>query len=81
MTEFEGQDMLVGLVAFGTVLWILWTLKRGLGEARLPIGRAYVRRDERPGAFRLLFGVYVAAALLIAFISLDLLLHIKTRFA
>lgn len=81
MSEFEGRDILVGLVALGTFFWIGWTLRRGLAEARLPIGRAYVGRKERPAAFRILLALYVAAALLVAFISLDLLFQIRTRFA
>jgi hypothetical protein len=77
---FDGEEMLVGLIAFGLVFWIIATVQRGLRDARLPIGRAYVRRDERPGAFRALLGLYAAATLLVAFISLDLLFNIRERF-
>ena len=38
----------------------------------LPIGRGYVRRDERPQAFNILLWVYGALALLAAYISFDL---------
>jgi hypothetical protein len=39
----------------------------------LPIGRGYVRRDERPGPFRALLASYVVAILLMAFVGLDLI--------
>jgi hypothetical protein len=79
VTAFAGEDALVGLVAAGAVLWVLAVLRRGLREARLPVGRAYVRRDERPGAFRTVALLYGAAALLLAFIAVDLLFNIRER--
>jgi hypothetical protein len=79
MSEFAGEDALVGLMAAGSVFWVLAVLQRGLREARLPIGRAYVRRDERPGAFRTVAVLYGASALLLAFIAVDLLFNIRER--
>ena len=73
MTIFRSEETLVGIVALAVVPWLVWRLRRGLNEGRLPIGRAYVERAERPGAFRALFAFYVVAALMMAFISLDLL--------
>ena len=74
MTTFRSEDVLVGLVALGLVPWIIWTLRRGLREGRLPIARSYVTRKDRPAAFRLLLALYVAAALMIAYIAFDLLI-------
>ena len=73
MTSFRSEETLVGIVALAAVPWIVWILRRGLRDGRLPIGRDYVRRDERPGAFGALFGFYAVAALTMAFIALDLL--------
>jgi hypothetical protein len=73
MTTFRSEEGLVGLVALGVIPWIVWTLRRGLAADRLPIGRTYVSRDERPGVFNALIAFYVAAALLMAVIALDLL--------
>ena len=73
MTISRSEDVLVGLITAGLVPWILWTLRRGLRSGALPIGRGFVRRDERPGPFRAMMIFYVAAALLAAFIALDLL--------
>ena len=78
MTTFRSEDVLVALVAAGLVPWILWTVRRGLAEERLPIGRAYVGRERR-GAFQLLLFFYVAAALLCATIAADLLFGLGLR--
>jgi hypothetical protein len=69
----------MGLISLGAVFWSLWTLRRGLREGRLPIGRAYVLRQERPGAFRLVAALYAAAALLLAVIAADLIFHFGIR--
>ena len=77
MTTFRSENVLVGLIAAAVVPWIGWTLARGLRDGRLPIGRAYVRRDERQGPFSLLFSLYVVAALMAAVIALDLLFGLR----
>ena len=74
MTTFRSDETLVGIVAFGLVGWIGSVLYRGLRDARLPIGRGYVDRSERPGAFHVLTGFYMLSALAALVISLDLLL-------
>lgn len=70
----RSQDMLVGLVALGAVPWIGWTLRRGLAAGRLPIGKRYVERGTRPGAYRALIAFYAAAMAMMAFIAADLIL-------
>jgi hypothetical protein len=68
------DELLVGTLCLLIVLpWILWTIRRGLTEKRLPIGRGYVARAERPGPFNALLASYVVAALLMAFVGIDLL--------
>ena len=79
MTTFRSEEGLVGLVALGVIPWILWTLRRGLRDERLPIGRIYVRRAERPAAFSLLLVFYVLAAMLMAAIAFDLLFGLELR--
>ena len=72
------EKMGVGLVCLLVILpWIGWTVRRGLANQRLPIGRGYVERAERPGAFRALLGFYIAAVAIIAFTALDLLFGIR----
>ena len=71
---------MVGLLALAVILpWIAWTLQRGLRTGRLPIGRAHVARDERPGAYRALIGFWGLLALAALFIGLDLLFGPQLR--
>jgi uncharacterized membrane protein len=78
MTTFRSEETLVGIIALAVVPWLVWRLRRGQREGRLPIGRAYVDRAERPGAYRTLFVFYVIAALMMAFIGLDLLFSLRS---
>ena len=72
------DDLLVGVLCLVVVLpWIAWTVRRGLANGRLPIGRGYVERAERPGAFRGLLAFYFVAGLLVAFIAVDLLVGVN----
>ena len=77
MITFRSEEGLVGLVALGVIPWIAWTLRRGLQEKRLPIGRTHVQRGARPGVFKALIVFYVAAALLMGVIALDLLFGVQ----
>jgi hypothetical protein len=77
MTTSLSEELLAGLIGLALIPWIGCTVRRGLRLGALPIGRAYVRRDERRSAFTLLLGLYLAAALLIAFIAVDLLIGIR----
>ncbi len=80
MTTFRSENTLVGLVAGAVILpWIAWTLARALKDGRLPLGRSYVRRDERPGPFWVLFGFYAVSALLAGVICADLLFGLQVR--
>jgi hypothetical protein len=68
------DELLVGTLCLLMVVpWIAWTVRRGLVQGALPLGRGYVRRDERPGPFRALLASYVIAILLMAFIGIDLI--------
>ena len=78
MTTSLSDELLVGLIGLALIPWIGWTVRRGLRLGMLPIGRAYVRRDERRSAFHLLLGLYLAVALLAAFISVDLLVGVRS---
>ena len=79
MTIFPSEELAVGLIAFAAVPWIRWVLARGRRDQRLPIGRGHVRQDERPGAYRVLFAFYVAAAAMMLVIALDLVLGFGAR--
>jgi uncharacterized iron-regulated membrane protein len=79
MTTFRSEEPLVGIVALAAVGWIVWIVRRGMRDRRLPIGKSHVDRVERPAAFRVLFAFYIAAGLLMAFVGLDLLVGITSR--
>jgi hypothetical protein len=68
------DELLVGaLFLLVVVPWIGWTIRRGLVQGRLPVGRGYVDKAERPGPFRALLASYALAIALMAFVGLDLL--------
>jgi len=70
----SSDELLVGTLCLLVVVpWIAWTIWRGFKQGALPVGRGYLRRDERPGPFRALLASYVIAILLMAFIGVDLL--------
>ena len=77
MTGLTEEIGVAALCLLVILPWIAWTVRRGLANARLPIGRGYVERAERPGAFRVLLSMYIIASFMIAFIALDLLFQIR----
>jgi hypothetical protein len=79
MTTSRSEDLLVGIIALAVVPWSLWIIRRGLRDGRLPIGRGYVRREERPTPFNVLLLLYAAAAAGALYISLDLLFGMGAR--
>ena len=79
MTISRSDDLLVGVISLGLVPWIAWIVARGLRDGRLPIGRGYVRKDERRGAFTVLLGFYLISAGLVGLIGLDLLLGLDLK--
>ena len=79
MTTFRSEEGLAGLVALGVIPWIVWTVHRGLKNERLPIGRTYVRRDERPAAFTALLLCYLLATLVMIAVASDLLFGLDVR--
>ena len=80
MGGFRADEAVVGLIALVSIAWIVSLLKRAQVSGRLPIGRGQVIRNERPGAFRFLFALYVLAALVMLYIGLDLLFGIGVFF-
>ena len=74
---FDGENLLVGLVALGLAPWIIWTIVRGLRDGRLPIVRSHVVRAERRGAFNVLLGLYGLVLIIVAAIAIDLLFGVR----
>ncbi|MGZ8998285.1 MAG: hypothetical protein ACXW2T_05440 [Allosphingosinicella sp.] len=73
MADRGPDEALVGLIALGSLVWIVSILRRGMKDGRLPLGKAEVRLTERRGPFHVLFAIYVLAAFAMTFIGLDLL--------
>ena len=72
--RFEGENLLVGLVALGLVPLIAFRILRGVRDGRLPVYRTYLDRDEDRSKFVALLGVHFLLLALVAFIAVDLLL-------
>jgi hypothetical protein len=75
----RGMDIAIGLIAALLVPWLVWTMRRGLREGRLPIGRSHVVRAERPGPFYVMFALYVAILVAVTMIAADLLFGLNLR--
>jgi hypothetical protein len=73
------MDIVIGLIALLLVPWLIWTMRRGLSEWRLPVARSYVHRAERPGPFWFMFVLYVAILVTVAMIAADLLFGLDLR--
>lgn len=67
------MDIAIGLIAALLVPWLIWTMRRGLREGRLPIGRSHVVRAERPGPFHVMLALYLAILVAVTMITADLL--------
>jgi hypothetical protein len=77
----RGDDLLVGLITLVLVPIIIWRIRRGLRDGRLPIYRTYVERDEQPGRFRVMLILHCLSLILVTAISADLLLGLDLRSA
>ncbi len=80
MTDLRPDEALVGILAVAATGWVIWILWRGVRDAVLPFSRNRVRRAERPAAFYFLFAFYGVSALMMTFVTLDLLFGIDMRF-
>jgi len=74
MTSSRSEEILVGLIALALVPLIGWKIRRALRDGRISLYRGDpIRRDDRPGRFRLLLVLHALALVLIAAIAADLL--------
>ena len=74
MTMPSGNDLLVGVIALALVPVILWRIRRGLRDGRLPIYRTYLEREADPGRFRVLLVLHCLSLVVVAAIAAHLLL-------
>lgn len=76
---FQGENVLVGLLALALLPLIGWRLYRGLRDGRLPVYRATVTREESRAKFGLLAALHAASFLLVGLVSADLLFNLGLR--
>ena len=79
---FNGENILVGLIALALVPVIGWRIWVAIRHGQLPLYRTRIDRAEAGGAkFNFLLGLHVLVMLLIAVVAVDLLfgLGLKER--
>ena len=76
---FQGENLLVGLVALALLPLIGWRIWRGLRDGDLPVYRTRLRREEGAAKFNVLLGLHALAFALIALVAADLLLGLGLR--
>jgi hypothetical protein len=79
---FNGENLLVGLMALALVPVIGWRIWRGLRHGQLPLYRTRIdRADAGAAKFNFLLGLHVLVMLLLAVVAVDLLfgLGLKER--
>jgi hypothetical protein len=79
MTMPRGEDLLVGLIALALVPIILWRIRRGLRDGRLPVYRTYLERDADPTRFRVLLVLHCLSVVVVAAIAAHFLLGLHLR--
>ncbi|MGI8705818.1 MAG: hypothetical protein ACR2JJ_08515 [Sphingomicrobium sp.] len=77
--NFQGENLLVGLVCLVLVALIGARILRGLRTGRIPLYRTYVERSEDDTKFFSLLALHGISLLLMAFIAADLLLGLGFR--
>jgi len=76
---FNGENLLVGLIALALLPLIALRIWRGVRDGRMPIYRAHLDRAESAAKFNVLLALNAVAFLLIALVAADLLLGLGLR--
>ena len=78
---FQGENILVGLIALAMLPAIGWRIWRGLKQGELPLYKTRIDRSMGAAKFNFLLGLHVLIFLLIAVVAVDLLfgLGLKER--
>jgi hypothetical protein len=77
---FQGEDLLVGLVALALLPLIALRIWRGLREGRLPVYRTYLAREGNAAKFTFLLVLHALSFVVVALVAADLLLGLGWRF-
>jgi hypothetical protein len=76
---FQGENLVVGLIALALLPVIGWRIGRGLKHGQLPLYRTRIDRSVGAGKFNFLLGLHVLVFLLIAVVAADLLLGLGLK--
>ncbi len=78
---FQGENLLVGLIALALVPVIGWRIWRGVRYGQLPLYRTRIDRSVGAAKFNFLLALHVLVMLVIAVVAADLLfgLGLKER--
>ena len=76
---FNGENILVGLIALALVPVIGWRVWRGIRYGQLPLYRTRIDRSVGAAKFNFLLGLHVLVMLLIAVVAADLLLGLGLK--
>lgn len=77
--SFQGENLLVGLVALALLPLIGLRIWRGLRDGRLPVYRTYLSREENAAKFGFLLSLHALSFLVVAMVAADLLLGLGLR--
>jgi hypothetical protein len=76
---FQGENLVVGLVALALLPIIGWRIWRGLKDGQLPVYRTRLHRAESGSKFVVLLALHALTFLLVALVAADLLLGLGLR--
>jgi hypothetical protein len=76
---FQGDNVLVGLVALALLPLIGWRILRGFRDGRLPIYQTYLSREESGARFGVLMALHVLSLIVICVAAADLLFNLGIR--
>jgi hypothetical protein len=77
--SFQGENLLVGLLALALLPVIGWRIWRGIKYGQLPLYRTRIDRSVGAAKFNFLLALHVLVMLLIAVVAADLLLGLGLR--
>ena len=76
---FQGENILVGLVALALLPVIGWRIWRGIRDGQLPLYRTRIDRSVGGARFNFLLVLHILVFLLIAVVAIDLLLGLGLK--
>lgn len=76
---FQGENLLVGLIALALLPVIGWRIWRGVRHGQLPLYRSRIGREAGAAKFNTLLVLHALAFLLIAVVAADLLFGLGLR--